>query len=82
MFCTLIQKKKSLVIYVCTIYKKIFLSDKEIECRVSRPPTKIGDLLFHGKNDNNEAVSCLRAKSFFFKLLRYYMKRATHNSFR
>ena len=61
--------------------QKNFLSDKEIECRVSRPPTKIGDLLFHGKNDNNEAVSCLRAKSFF-KLLRYYMKRATHNSFR
>ena len=31
---------------------KQFLSDKEIECRVSRPPTKIGDLLFHGENDN------------------------------
>ena len=44
---------------------KQFLSDKEIECRVSRPPTKIGDLLFHGENDNNDSVSCLRAKSFF-----------------
>ena len=36
---------------------------------ISRPPTKIGDLLFHGKNDNNEAVSCLRAKSFFLNYL-------------
>ena len=65
----LIQKKK-ISCHLCMYnLQKIFLSDKEIECRVSRPPTKIGDLLFHGKNDNNEAVSCLRAKSFFLNYL-------------
>ena len=57
--------------HLCSMYLlKQFLSDKEIECRVSRPPTKIGDLLFHGENDNNDSVSCLGAKSFF-KLFRY-----------
>ena len=56
------------------------MSDKEIECRVSRPPTKIGDLLFHEKNDNADAVSCLGAKSLF--ILNVLDKKTTHISFR
>ena len=45
--------------------------DKEIECRVSRPPTKIGDLLFQEKNDNADAISRLGlwAKSVFLNYL-------------
>ena len=51
---------------------------------ISRPPTKIGDLLFHEKkNDNADAVSCLGAKSLFiFKWFRWGGKKTTHISFR